>query len=745
MSYETPIHLGLRYGLRPQTQSFPNNGHRSVRLFEEFGLSDAIALHPYAYRRIIDQGLGISTFMRLTRASAAALDACWEGHNLTPNYNGYCGSRNSIIWPEGEYWLNYTYELSSGVHLGAGTNGFYGSAKASTQLTYWHEQWLAPAQNALGSTSMSASLSGDYRIGGTASERHLVRNVNWGDSGNTGYHEGFVFDGFRLSGTRAGVYGSPSEGYRQPLFDPWTPVHGLCIWKAGEASEIGRVYTEGFNGYGVMLVGGTPVFARTISTFNNNVGGIGFMGTALATFNFGTISGDDNPVMLDLQYGVYGGEPGGQINIGLLKLETATSGVESEGWYWKGQIAGELRGQFSVNIGTISYAVGSIRTDAAFTVDSRLSPPTYYEQSSNLRVGSMMGYNYKSIVHDTYKNKAWLSPGDYNCFGFEWNYIGSATGGVDRSFISAFRTLTMTAHAGTSRLGWLRVSGTSGLPIGTFDYAGATPYYSYIGPTGSTGSTGSTPTPGVTAVDVWPESYNVAIGGTTLLYATVEGTGAFGGTVSWSVVSGPGYVTSINGNPTTYVGPTSGGATSVFVKATSDFDVAYSAGMTLSIGTQSAGNTGSTGATVGLLANYTFGGTSVYYITGTTGPVLMPSFTWMSASSISGGKLTNRNYAASYPIEFDVVRKIILRGLKLLDTNPRRQHLFSNISISDSLGTELNGQALSMNVGSITPGVAADITINIPAGTPITHFLCGLGQKSAASMELDGLEIYDWI
>jgi hypothetical protein len=215
--------------------------------------------------------------------------------------------------------------------------------------------------------------------------------------------------------------------------------------------------------------------------------------------------------------------------------------------------------------------------------------------------------------------------------------------------------------------------------------------------------------------------------------------------VTWSIISGPGTLTSITANPTVFIAPGSGSPTTTVIRATSDENVSIYNELTLSIGISSSGNTGSTGATVGLLANYTFGGTSTSYIDGVTGPALTSTFSWNSVSSIGSGKITNYNSSASYRCEHEVVRKIILRGLKLLDTNPRRQHLFGNISISDSLGTELNGQALAMNVGALTPGVAADITINISSGTELTHFLCAPGQKAAARIELDGLEIYDWI
>ncbi len=732
------IILADRYGLTPQTNPF-GSGHRKSRLFDEFSLSEAQSLHPHAYRRITDQGLGVDRFMGLTRGSAAALDACWEGHILTPDYNGYCSSRNSIVWPEGEYWLNYTYELSLGEHIGAGINGYYANSMSSTHLVYWHEAWLAPSQNVQGATNAQPALSGDQRIGGTASERYLVRNVNWGDNFNSGYHEGFTFDGFRLSGTRKGIFGSGIEGYCPSLFDPWTPTHGLGIWKAGEASRIGRVYVEGFNGYGIMFVGGTPVFADTISVFNNRFGGLGLIGTALATLNFGTISGDDNPCLLDMRGGAgyNNADRGGQINIGLVKSETGTHPGETQDWYYKGQIVAELRGQFSVNIGTVSYACGFVETDAAFTVDSRLVGGG--EQASNLTVGSFMGFNYKAVVHDTNRNKAWLSPNDYRCFGFEWNFIGGNTGGTDQSHINSFMPLGLTTNNADSRMGWYYGS------TGVFDYSAGTPLYSYIGPTGSTGSTGASPTPGVTAVNAYPGSYNVPFGSTTSLAAVVEGTGSFGTGIVWAISSGTGTITGTTANPAVFVGPTFGTPGTVTITATSSADGTKLDTLVLSTGVSSSGNTGSTGATVGLLANYTFGGTSAYYIVGTTGPVMRSKYTWMAATGVTGGKLVNSNSNASYVLAFPVVRKIILRGLRLTDTDPRYQKLFSNIGIDSQYRCELEGELLAMNVGQLTPGVTADITINIPAGTAITHFLNGPGDRSAARLELDGLELYDWI
>jgi hypothetical protein len=600
---------------------------------------------------------------------------------------------------------------------------------------------------------MVPALSGDYRTGGTTSERFLVRNVNWGRADNAGYHEGFTFDGFNLVGVKAptiyGGNGVNNDGYSPALFDPWTPVHGLGIWRAGEASEIGRVLISGFNGYGAMYVASTPGTTRVISVFNNRFGGIGLIGTDLATMNFGTISGDENPCLIDMRAGgQYGaGDQGGTLNVGLIKSETGTNSETFE-FYYKGQMIAELRGQFSVNIGAVWYACSFVNTDAAFTVDPRLSGGG--TQKAHLKVGTMKGFGYNAFVHDTQNHKAWLTPSGYAAVGFEWNnYVEPGMGGASYLFSSSLGTAGNNGVGGvtnnaSSRMDFNRGTATFGT-AGTWNYAAGTPLYSYIGSTGNTGSTGPSPTPDSTAVNLWPGSYNVGIGSTTSLQAYVEGTGAYDSAVTWSIISGPGTLTSITANPTVFIAPGSGSPTTTVIRATSDENVSIYNELTLSIGISSSGNTGSTGATVGLLANYTFGGTSTSYIDGVTGPALTSTFSWNSVSSIGSGKITNYNSSASYRCEHEVVRKIILRGLKLLDTNPRRQHLFGNISISDSLGTELNGQALAMNVGALTPGVAADITINISSGTELTHFLCAPGQKAAARIELDGLEIYDWI
>jgi hypothetical protein len=117
-------------------------------------------------------------------------------------------------------------------------------------------------------------------------------------------------------------------------------------------------------------------------------------------------------------------------------------------------------------------------------------------------------------------------------------------------------------------LGFLRTSTEQ------FDYQNYTPKYFYI-IDGST--TTPPPAPTITSVAVNASTTTVNEGGSVNLTATVNGTGSFDSSTTWSIVSGPGSLTVVNGSATVFIAPQVSSDVTTVIRATSVQDNTKSA------------------------------------------------------------------------------------------------------------------------------------------------------------------------
>src|SRR5690606_19357005 len=129
-------------------------------------------------------------------------------------------------------------------------------------------------------------------------------------------------------------------------------------------------------------------------------------GTALASIKIGTVSGDDNPYMVEMVGGQYG-DPGGNVAIGLIKSEGSTH--PSGAWEAKCPVIGYFRGQFGVVIDVVQLASGNRRACTAFMVDPRIN--NGHGQSSHFVVHNLKHFHADNVVIDIANKKRWPAPG----------------------------------------------------------------------------------------------------------------------------------------------------------------------------------------------------------------------------------------------------------------------------------------------------------------------------------------------
>lgn len=188
---------------------------------------------------------------------------------------------------------------------------------------------------------------------------------------------------------------------------------GLYARRLGECAYLNQINVAGFD-YGIMLNGGVPVTAGTITAFFNRIG-VALFGCWGMTFSFQTISGDQNEELLGSHPG-YGDEAGGRIFGGLLKDEDGLHAQSAKTPY-RWQTALYLEGQYMCFIGVISTARGGITQDAMVLLNPRMVNGT--PQGSVLNIGAASGFSYRTLVHNLMTGERVASPGDYQGFSFQ--------------------------------------------------------------------------------------------------------------------------------------------------------------------------------------------------------------------------------------------------------------------------------------------------------------------------------------
>ena len=109
------------------------------------------------------------------------------------------------------------------------------------------------------------------------------------------------------------------------------------------------------------------------------------------------------------------------MHVGLLKSE----GGITAGHTFRNQVAGYFRGQYSVNVGVVSFANKAPSVpEAMFVVDPKL--PGGSNQRSFLKVGSSKGFGYQYLVSNRVTGAKWTSSGEYSACGWEHYASGDA-------------------------------------------------------------------------------------------------------------------------------------------------------------------------------------------------------------------------------------------------------------------------------------------------------------------------------
>lgn len=374
----------------------------------------------FAWKAQKVQGMTYATFRKLTMGTVCILEAAWSGE-APGNIGRFQNAFNYLEIPVGCYEINATCPLPRRGLKGQGSYPYYGENAVTTELI------------------MSATW---YAVNGQV-ERALLCSPNWNDASNMGYNESATVENIALTG---------------PKLDDGIVRIGLALRKFGECTYVNQVRSDWFT-YGFVASGGVPLTIGTITAFHNVKGGFVGLGSAGATINIGTLSGDDDAELFGLHPG-YGGSAGGIVNIGLLKIETGVTD-EARG-VWRGMIAAYLEGQFSVNIGVVSGAAAGVQCDALFVVNPSI--PAYGPQGAQLTVGSVAHFGYATALQNIQAGTRVASPPPYQAYDIHWNAIGN-------TFTSTYPGLKASACPCKDRLGFLR--GTAG----AFDYIACTPVY----------------------------------------------------------------------------------------------------------------------------------------------------------------------------------------------------------------------------------------------------------------------------
>ncbi|HRT53091.1 MAG TPA: hypothetical protein P5291_03355, partial [Flavobacteriales bacterium] len=357
----------------------------SKRIGEKYAAGkDTVSTGLYwAWQRMKNAGMPYATFRASYLGWGIAQDVAWTGEAPNNLKSGYQNTYSFADWSgaRGKWKMNRTAQIPRGGMEGASSFWYAGQGGDQGQVA-----------------TEFVMEDGDWWPGNTT-ERRLFETPNSGLDGanNYSYNESFRVERILLSGPEK------NDGIRRI---------GLFLRRAGECSWVNQVRANDFS-IGIVAYGGVPLTCGTITAFGNNIAGFAGLGTALSTINIFTLSGDDNPVLLlldDLGYGA----PGGTVNAGLLKSE----GGITPGHTFRNQVAGYFRGQYSVNVGVVSFANKPPSVpEAMFVLDPKL--PGGSNQRSFLNVGSCKGFGYQYLVSNRVTGAKWTSSGDHSACGFE--------------------------------------------------------------------------------------------------------------------------------------------------------------------------------------------------------------------------------------------------------------------------------------------------------------------------------------
>lgn len=390
--------------------------------------------------------------MNMSHLPACHNEAVLQGHHQGNWGSGRIDSRNHITWPVGNYRMNHHAWIDGGHYRGSSSSYSWSNGGNGTALIMDEAGWQ-----------------------GDMSFRNLLESTTkYASSIWTAYLENSLVENVRLEGQCHWKDHDPS--YRS---------NGISIFRSGENFKMDQVFASGFNGYGIEMIGSTPLHAGTLSCFSNTYGGLGVVGGDLSTQNIGVLSGDDNPALLRVDSYDDGSNTlraGGCVNIGLIKHETGKRNPR------KGQMVCIADGHtgthnnegayLNLTVGVVSMDSQPDIIDALFVVNGFTDTPqprgtTSGGRKARISVGGIRGHNYRSILHDLDQRVVYNGIPDYDNFGFTWNGkqddLNKALN-VPLCDLPIGYAITRTAVNSIGRLGLINYGGS-------FNYAAGTPGY----------------------------------------------------------------------------------------------------------------------------------------------------------------------------------------------------------------------------------------------------------------------------
>lgn len=402
-----------------------NSVNGPMKLNQLYTQPTATAKFAKLFSWYVAAGWDTADIMQMRHGPACHNEALLQGHTAGNWGTGRIDSRNGITWPAGVYHHNTQSIIDAGQYIGKGTTNSY-TGGGGTTLVLDKAGWLG---------------SDPYNMNIFQSSVGEVWN-------GYSYVEGTLIDQFRFEGLADNKYHETS--YESA---------GVFIRGAGEVWSIGRIKTNGFNGYGLKNTGGTPLECQHISTFSNTLGGIGLIGGSLSTNYFGVVSADDNPCIFRVLDG-YGNRSGGNVFVGLVKNETNKRTpfrnqilVEADGFTGPESNEGSF---LFLKVGVMQYDANYGRTHALCVVrgfQDGLIGATVAPRKARVQIDSVSHWNSDFLMHCLGTNRAWANDADYTGTGFVWN---GSTGVLSRPTADGTAPSPV-ARTGTRRLGFKTV------------------------------------------------------------------------------------------------------------------------------------------------------------------------------------------------------------------------------------------------------------------------------------------------
>lgn len=370
--------------------------------------------------------------------------------------------------------------------------------------------------------------------------KDAIRSYNWG--GNTyGHHyheqwcEGFTVRGFTIT---------PLVPTTNNWNDPSFVSCGIAVWDPAEMSDVSFNFITGMNTDGIECLFGTPGSFHDNATFLNGKFGFcltgGGSGSGVVTVN--NHRGDDNNLALIGVRAGYGLSAGGNIIINGLKMESLGA-VDYTTWTsqsvpGKGQLLFDTEAPYHNLTLTVLGANSKMLNVSIDSIIRIGNPEDGTVTTVNVQGMYLFGQGLvKNLLQAgstryTTPDLAWFMAHSFN-YTSDRGVPGN--GPVSGTFISHNgRCPTVINTTCSARLAWF-------LPGQTSNYATCEPgWNAQIGYTGG----GGPATPVATSVSVSIDPVSVPAGSSSVATAVIRDQfgAVFAGTVTWSIVSGPGTI-----------------------------------------------------------------------------------------------------------------------------------------------------------------------------------------------------------